>query len=119
MGKISSHGVEYRDHTGIDVAKYYLDYTETLGGVDESVGRLLNAWKARGELDSTLVISMSDNGSAFGEHGLMDKRTAYEQSIRVPSLALSGAFRRWKNGARLGFFKSRPRGAARGYTATL
>ena len=41
----------------------------------------------RGELDSTLVIYMGDNGFAFGEHGLIDKRTAYEESMRVPLLA--------------------------------
>ena len=35
-------------------------------------------------LDSTLVIYMGDNGFAFGEHGLIDKRTAYEESMRVP-----------------------------------
>src|SRR5688572_31619732 len=39
-------------------------------------------------LDSTLVIYMGDNGFAFGEHGLIDKRTAYEESMRVPMLML-------------------------------
>jgi len=29
---------------------------------------------------------MGDNGFAFGEHGLIDKRTAYEESMRVPML---------------------------------
>ena len=29
---------------------------------------------------------MGDNGFAFGEHGLIDKRTAYESSVRVPLL---------------------------------
>jgi N-acetylglucosamine-6-sulfatase len=42
--------------------------------------------RERGEADSTLVIYMGDNGFAFGEHGLIDKRTAYEESIRVPML---------------------------------
>jgi N-acetylglucosamine-6-sulfatase len=83
----SWHGVEYPYHTQIDIAQYYRDYAETLCAVDESLGRLFDALKARGELDSTLVIYMSDNGSAFGEHGLIDKRTAYEESMRVPLLA--------------------------------
>jgi len=29
---------------------------------------------------------MGDNGHAFSEHGLIDKRTAYEESMRVPML---------------------------------
>ena len=37
--------------------------------------------------DETLVIYMGDNGFMFGEHGLIDKRVAYETSIRVPMLA--------------------------------
>ena len=30
---------------------------------------------------------MGDNGFSFGEHGLIDKRHAYEESMRVPMLA--------------------------------
>ena len=55
--------------------------------MDDSIGRVLDDLRARGELDSTLVIYMGDNGFAFGEHGLIDKRTAYEESMRVPLLA--------------------------------
>jgi N-acetylglucosamine-6-sulfatase len=83
----SWHGVEYPYHSQLDVGEYYKKYAETLMGVDESVGRVLDGLAKRGELDSTLVIYMGDNGFAFGEHGLIDKRTAYEESMRVPLLA--------------------------------
>ena len=83
----SWHGVEYPYHSTLDIAEYYQRYAETLLAVDESVGRVLDELKRRGELDSTLVIYMGDNGFAFGEHGLIDKRTAYEESMRVPLLA--------------------------------
>jgi N-acetylglucosamine-6-sulfatase len=83
----SWHGVEYPYHTGMGIAEYYKAYAETLLGVDESIGRVLDTLRQRGELDSTLVIYMGDNGFAFGEHGLIDKRTAYEESMRVPMLA--------------------------------
>ena len=33
------------------------------------------------------MVFMGDNGFLFGEHGLIDKRNAYEESIRVPLLA--------------------------------
>ena len=83
----SWHGVDYPYHSDLDVGDYYKRYAETLMGVDDSIGRVLDALKARGELDSTLVIYMGDNGFAFGEHGLIDKCTAYEESMKVPLLA--------------------------------
>jgi len=83
----SWHGVDYPYHSSLDIGEYYKRYAETLLAVDESVGRLLDELARRGQLDSTLVIYMGDNGFAFGEHGLIDKRTAYEESIRVPLLA--------------------------------
>ena len=83
----SHHGVDYPYHSTLDLSEYYKRYAETLLGVDESVGRVLSALDQRGQLDSTLVVYMGDNGFAFGEHGLIDKRTAYEESMRVPLLA--------------------------------
>lgn len=83
----SWHGVEFPYHSDLDIADYYKRYAETLLAVDDSVGRVLDALRKRGELDSTVIIYMGDNGFAFGEHGLIDKRTAYEESMRVPMLA--------------------------------
>ena len=83
----SWHGVDYPYHSDLNIEEYYKRYAETLLAVDESVGRVLDTLKERGELDSTLVVYMGDNGFAFGEHGLIDKRTAYEESMRVPMLA--------------------------------
>jgi N-acetylglucosamine-6-sulfatase len=83
----SWHGVEYPYHSSLDIGEYYKKYAETLMGVDDSIGQVMDELKRRGELDSTLVVYMGDNGFAFGEHGLIDKRTAYEESMRVPLLA--------------------------------
>ncbi len=82
----SWHGVDFAYHSDLDIAAYYRRYCETLLAVDESVGRVLAALRERGQLDGTLVVYMGDNGFAFGEHGLIDKRTAYEWSMRVPLL---------------------------------
>ena len=83
----SWHGVDYPYHSSLNIDEYYQRYAESLCAVDDSLGRVFDALKARGELDSTLVVYMGDNGFAFGEHGLIDKRTAYEESMRVPLLA--------------------------------
>ncbi len=83
----SWHGVEYPYHSQLDIGEYYKRYSETLLGVDNSVGRVLDYLEKEGLLESTLVVYMGDNGFMFGEHGLIDKRTAYETSMRVPMLA--------------------------------
>lgn len=82
----SWHGVDFAYHSRLDVAQYYRRYMETLLAVDEGLGRLLQLLRRRGWLERTLVLYLGDNGFAFGEHGLIDKRTAYEESMRVPML---------------------------------
>ena len=61
-------------------------YWSTLLSVDDSVGRLYDLLSARGELDNTIIVFMSDNGILNGEHGMVDKRTAHEPSIRIVQL---------------------------------
>lgn len=58
-------------------------YWGTLLSVDDSVGRLHELLKARGELDDTIIVFMSDNGILNGEHGMVDKRTSHEPSARI------------------------------------
>jgi N-acetylglucosamine-6-sulfatase len=62
----------------------YRNYCETVVSVDEQVGRLLNALDAEGLADHTVVVYAGDNGHFWGEHGLYDKRLAYEESVRIP-----------------------------------
>jgi N-acetylglucosamine-6-sulfatase len=80
----SWHGVEFPYHSDLDIGEYYKRYAETMLAVDEGLGKLIDLLKAKGWFDSTLIVFMGDNGFAFGEHGLIDKRTAYEESMRVP-----------------------------------
>ena len=82
----SWHGVEFPYHSDLDVDAYYRAYAETLLAVDDSLGRVLGWLKDRKLDDDTLVIYLGDNGFMFGEHGLIDKRTAYEASMRIPLL---------------------------------
>lgn len=86
----SWHGVDFPYHSDLDIAEYYRRYAETLLAVDDSMGRIVTLLRERGLLDSTIVMFMGDNGFAFGEHGLIDKRTAYEASMRVPLLMSGG-----------------------------
>jgi N-acetylglucosamine-6-sulfatase len=59
-------------------------YWGTILSVDDSVGRL-RAWlEETGQLENTVIVFMGDNGLLEGEHGMVDKRTAHEASLRIP-----------------------------------
>ena len=90
--RYSWHGVDYMFHGQFDFDTFYKRYLETLLSVDESVGRVMDYLKTNGLEENTLVIYMGDNGFSFGEHGLVDKRHAYEESMRVPMLARCPSF---------------------------
>jgi N-acetylglucosamine-6-sulfatase len=83
----SSHGVEFPDQRTAPLEDNYRRYCETLLALDDSVGAVMEELERQGLLDSTLVVYAGDNGFMWGEHGLQDKRAAYEPSIRIPLLA--------------------------------
>jgi len=62
-------------------------YWSTMLSVDDSVGRLVNYLKSTGQFDNTVIVFMGDNGLLEGEHGMVDKRTMHEPSIRIPVIA--------------------------------
>lgn len=68
----------------LEFANMVRAYRGTILSVDDSVGRLYEHLKETGELDNTLFIFTSDNGLLEGEHGMIDKRTMHEGSIRIP-----------------------------------
>jgi len=83
----SWHGVDFPYHSNRDLRDYFRDYYRTLSAVDDSVGRTLDYLRKHDLEKNTLVVFYSDNGFLMGEHGLIDKRNAYEPSVRVPMVA--------------------------------
>jgi arylsulfatase A-like enzyme len=63
-----------------------LNYFRCIAGADENLGRLLKCLDDLGIAENTMVVYASDNGYYFGEHGLGDKRSAYDESLRIPLL---------------------------------
>jgi hypothetical protein len=63
-----------------------LDYFRCVTAVDDCVGRLMDALDATHFTSNTIVIFTSDNGVYLGAHATGDKRSAYEESLRVPFL---------------------------------
>ncbi len=66
---------------------YLKDYLRCTWGVDENIGRLLDALKSQNLDDNTIVMYSSDQGFYMGEHGWFDKRFMYEESFRTPLVA--------------------------------
>jgi arylsulfatase A-like enzyme len=54
--------------------------------IDDNVGKLLQLLDELKLTDDTVVCFSSDNGYYLGEHGLGDKRSAYDESLRIPML---------------------------------
>lgn len=84
--RYSWHGVDYMYHGQIPFDEFYHLYLETLLSVDESIQSVMKWVEDKGLKDNTMIVYMGDNGFLFGEHGLIDKRNAYEESMRVPML---------------------------------
>jgi len=88
----SWHGVDFPYHSALDVQSYKKQYHRALSAVDDSLGRILQYLDDHNLTETTTVILMGDNGFMFGEHGLIDKRNAYEESMRVPLLAYAPGY---------------------------
>ena len=82
----SWHGVDYAYHGREPWEVNTIRYCEALRALDESIGAVMDYLKEAGLAESTMVVYMGDNGFAWGEHGLIDKRQFYEESVRVPLL---------------------------------
>jgi arylsulfatase A-like enzyme len=67
-------------------APAYAGYFGCLAAVDENVGRLLARLDDLKLAENTVVIFASDNGFYLGDHSTGDKRSAYDESLRIPLL---------------------------------
>jgi N-acetylglucosamine-6-sulfatase len=89
------HGIDHMETGPLDkdpVPSFddlYHRYCETVHGLDENIGRVLNYLDSSKLMENTLVVYLGDNGFALGEHGFYDKRDAFEESIRIPMLAMA------------------------------
>jgi len=84
----SWHGVEFPYHGRAEqsLTEMYRHYCEMILSIDDSVGQVVKTLQDKGLDQQTLIVFTSDGGHLWGEHGLIDKRCAYEESIRIPLL---------------------------------
>jgi len=58
--------------------------------LDECIGRVIAALKARGLWDQAVVIFTCDHGEMLGSHRLYQKMCMYEEAVRVPMMVKAG-----------------------------
>ncbi len=71
------------------VRQHLADYYASITFLDAQAGRILDALKASGQYERTLIVFTSDHGLAIGSHGLFGKQNLYDHSMRSP-LVIAG-----------------------------
>ena len=67
-----------------EIKLHIRDYYAMMTHMDEQIGHVIQALKAKGLYENTIIVFAGDNGLALGQHGLMGKQNVYEHSIKVP-----------------------------------
>lgn len=71
------------------VREFTKAYYAAISHLDYQIGELTEKLKSRGRLENTVIIFLSDNGYFLGNHGLGNKLTMHEESVRVPMFLYS------------------------------
>ena len=61
-------------------------YMANITLVDRMVGRINQAIKDAGIEDDTIIVFTSEHGDMMGDHGMLEKRSMFEEASRVPLL---------------------------------
>jgi len=78
--------VRWRSATYTDGNTTRTQQLRTLMSVDDMVKKIFDELNVLGEADNTLAIFTTDNGYMWAEHGIIDKRFPYIQSVQLPFL---------------------------------
>jgi arylsulfatase A-like enzyme len=71
-------------------------YNQAVRAIDEGVGRIMQVLRETGQIENTIVVFTSDQGFAWGQHGLRDKIAPYDASLLAPLIV--SAPRRYARG---------------------
>jgi N-acetylglucosamine-6-sulfatase len=73
-----------KGETKAKLTKSYRAELQTLQSVDDLVAAVVQALQQAGKLDDTLIVYTSDNGFLYGQHRLIGKSAAFDESLKVP-----------------------------------
>lgn len=72
------------------VMKARTGYRALITQIDRHVGRIIEAVRARGDIENTVFVYTADHGEMAGDHGRDGKTCFFEGSVRVP-LIIAGS----------------------------
>ena len=67
----------------ITYQKFVRDFIRSGASIDDNIVKLLDYLEKENLIENTVIIYTSDQGYFLGEHGYMDKRWFYEESVRI------------------------------------
>lgn len=76
--------IDYENASGDEILEMRRHYYANISLIDEKVGGIIDALKASGALDNTIVLFVSDHGDSLGDHKLPYKWLMYDSMVRVP-----------------------------------
>jgi choline-sulfatase len=78
------HATEIRDPENLRAIRrgYYALYSY----IDDKVGELLNVLEEEGIREQTAIFFVADHGDMAGEKGMIQKRSFYDYSLRIPCI---------------------------------
>jgi arylsulfatase A-like enzyme len=79
--------------TDADIMLTRRAYYGLIAEIDDWVGRVLQALKASGQWDDTLIVFTSDHGEQLGDHRLLGKLGWFDQSYHLPLIVCDPAAR--------------------------
>jgi len=85
-GKRAEYGMDRKELQWL-----YRSYYGTVSHLDREIGLILDALKAAGVAEETIVVFTSDHGDQLLEHGLTGKNCFFEASVHIPLMIRSPA----------------------------
>jgi len=86
-----------------EIVKQHLsDYYAIISHLDVQIGRVIDALKANGKYENTLIVMAGDSGLAVGNHGLLGKQNIYdEDGVHGPLIISGGLVKKENQGRRI------------------